>query len=96
MCVLRVPAVDVYTPESSIPPPRPLPGRIKPARPKSAFGNSQPSKRFNKIKTERNSSFYATLPELRAATRRARELLKLPANAQAKPLKKEKGLVKRV
>ena len=53
------------------------------------------SKNVAADKTERNSSFYATLPALRAATRRARELLKLPANEQANALKKEKGLVKR-
>ena len=47
-------------------------------------------------KEDRGKTFYATLDELKAAKRRAREILKLPSNKHGKALKKEKALVKRM
>ena len=43
-----------------------------------------------------SKSFYATIDELKAAKRRAREILKLPPNQHGKALQKEKALIKRV
>ena len=54
------------------------------------------SKNAAQDKQEREKAFYATLDELKAAKRRAREILKLPSNEYGETLKKEKALVKRM
>ena len=54
------------------------------------------SKNAAEDKILNSKSFYATIDELKAAKRRAREIPKLPPNQHGKALKKEKALVKRV